>query len=348
MWTKERIFIMGSDASAFIKSFESINDNISEGYENIPRGLLQSCDKIKDGIKHKHDTFGFLSLKAIGLLCNLKSYPAKWRLRKTELYKRFEKDGRTSVSSAFDELVENGYIIQFKIRDGKKYDYVFYFNIVPFTEDQIKLIEEKENATIARSIKTKQSKRSKKPDNTNDSSGVDFQQPKKSSWDVDFVQPKMGSPKSTPNILNSQENTHEDITQKDLKDLDDDELKKDKVVDLMRNDMRLEKTYKLCLKYKVGFKDCINVIDKLAAVEFEYDFMMIDQQLKYMQEKLGNEEPINDFSQYFIGGLKIKSEQAHFKPRKREEKQLSKEDLDAFKKLSGNLLNSEDGINGRI
>ncbi|MCP3032339.1 hypothetical protein LF817_13405 [Halobacillus sp. A1] len=41
-----------------------------------------------------------LSLKTLGLLVNLLSYPTTWELHKTELYKRFIKDGQKSVSTA--------------------------------------------------------------------------------------------------------------------------------------------------------------------------------------------------------------------------------------------------------
>lgn len=77
-----------------------------------------------------------LSLKALGLLVNLLSYPPSWELHKTELYKRFIKDGQKSVASAWKDLVDNNYIIEFKYRKGKKYEYVYYLRKVPFTEEE--------------------------------------------------------------------------------------------------------------------------------------------------------------------------------------------------------------------
>src|SRR5699024_6487008 len=107
------------------------NYSKDKGFEIIPRGLLQ------------HEN---LSLQAIGLLCNLQSYPEDWNLHKTELYTRFKKNKKTSVSNAWDELVNENYIVQLRRRDGKKWNYIYYFNLEPFTEDQVKEIEDAEQA----------------------------------------------------------------------------------------------------------------------------------------------------------------------------------------------------------
>jgi hypothetical protein len=77
-----------------------------------------------------------ISLEALGLLVNLLSYPTKWELHKTELYKRFAMHGEKSVKSAWNSLVAASYIIEFKYRVGKKYEYVYYFRKVPFTAEE--------------------------------------------------------------------------------------------------------------------------------------------------------------------------------------------------------------------
>jgi hypothetical protein len=77
-----------------------------------------------------------ISLQALGLLVNLLSYPSTWELHKTELYKRFAKDGEKSVRSAWNDLEKANYIIEFKYRVGKKYEYVYYFRKVPFTAEE--------------------------------------------------------------------------------------------------------------------------------------------------------------------------------------------------------------------
>lgn len=77
-----------------------------------------------------------ISLEALGLLVNLLSYPTTWELHKTELYKRYAKHGERSVKSAWKSLEESNYIIEFKYRVGKKYEFVYYFRKVPFTVDE--------------------------------------------------------------------------------------------------------------------------------------------------------------------------------------------------------------------
>ncbi|MEL4030520.1 hypothetical protein NST89_18500 [Caldifermentibacillus hisashii] len=83
-----------------------------------------------------------ISLEALGLLVNLLSYPTTWELHKTELYKRFGKNKESSVRSAWNDLVKANYIIEFKYRVGKKWEYVYYFRKVPFTdEEKAKILE---------------------------------------------------------------------------------------------------------------------------------------------------------------------------------------------------------------
>ncbi|GAE93036.1 hypothetical protein JCM21714_2067 [Gracilibacillus boraciitolerans JCM 21714] len=139
-----------------------------KGFEIIPRGLLQ----------HPR-----LSLQAIGLLCNLQSYPETWNLNKTEVYTRFPKNKKTSVANAWEELVEEKYIIQLRRREGKKWDYIYYFNLTPpFTNVEVQELENKESAK-AMSFRFSEAQNEK---------------------------PKMGSTKSADNRINIKDNTHKD------------------------------------------------------------------------------------------------------------------------------------------
>jgi hypothetical protein len=96
---------------------------LRERYVQIPNATAQA-------VENK------ISLQALGLLVNLWSYPETWELHKTELYKRYLKNKKTSVSSAWDELVEANYIIEFKYRVGRNYKYEYIYNIEPLTEEQ--------------------------------------------------------------------------------------------------------------------------------------------------------------------------------------------------------------------
>lgn len=117
------------------------NINNVKPFESIPRELLQQCDKKRSNTNNKP-----LSLQAIGLLCNLQSYPEDWELHKTELYNRYEKNGRRQIQNAWNELVDANYIIQFKIYDGNKLDYYYYFSVNPITDEQIKELEDFHNS----------------------------------------------------------------------------------------------------------------------------------------------------------------------------------------------------------
>lgn len=93
-----------------------------------------------------------LSLQALGLIVNLWSYNTEeWELHKTELYKRYGKNKETSVKNAWKELIDSNYIIEYKFRVGKKWDYEYYYRIKPFTDEERKEIladAEKEHGQI--------------------------------------------------------------------------------------------------------------------------------------------------------------------------------------------------------
>lgn len=83
-----------------------------------------------------------ISLQSLGLLVNLLSYPSTWELHKTELYKRYGKNKEDSVKSAWNDLIAANYIIEFKYRSGKKWEYVYYFRKAPFSlEEKAKILD---------------------------------------------------------------------------------------------------------------------------------------------------------------------------------------------------------------
>ncbi|RIM90995.1 DnaD domain protein [Staphylococcus xylosus] len=184
----------------------SIIKNISneKPFEVIPRELLQSCDK-----KRKDTNNKALSLEAIGLLCNLQSYPEGWELHKTELYNRYEKNGKSKVMRIWDELVEAGYIIQFKIRSGNNYEYHYYFSVYGITEEQIKEKEEYHQAKVQNKFKL-DFRKSEVQKSEGNQDNLDF-----SNSEVQTGKSSLGSPKPEANIIHNQYNTHEDNTHED-------------------------------------------------------------------------------------------------------------------------------------
>lgn len=176
-----------------------------------------------------------ISLEALGLLVNLLSYPSTWELHKTEVYKRFAKNKRTSVKSAWNDLVEANYMIEFRYRSGRSYEYVYYYRKVPFTiEEKAEILNnaEKEYGEI---------------------------------WDVDFVQPKMGTPKSTgnqKNILNKK--TILNTNTINIDNIDDDKrissLENDETINLIISNFREETKEELSER---SFKAVVRkVVDK--------------------------------------------------------------------------------------
>lgn len=103
-----------------------------KGYEGISRDMLQDTEN--------------LGLGSIGLLAHLFSYPEDWRLRKTELYKRFKKAKRSRIQTIWNELVEENYIVQFRKRKGKKYEYTYHISTVRFSVEKIQQISKREHA----------------------------------------------------------------------------------------------------------------------------------------------------------------------------------------------------------
>lgn len=81
-----------------------------------------------------------IPLESKGLLLNLWSYPESFDVNKTELYKRFAYNKERSVKRAWKFLIDAGYMIEYKYRVGKKWEYEYIFNILPYTEEQRQII----------------------------------------------------------------------------------------------------------------------------------------------------------------------------------------------------------------
>ncbi len=148
----------------------------NKGHESLNRNMLQDVEN--------------LSPEAIGLLANLTSYPDNWTLRKTELYKRFKKAGKSKIQRIWDELVDEKYIVQMIRRNGKTYEYIYYHSQVRFSDDDIEEIVKFEQADLwdGSILKKKEPITQKdnevvneKPHDSNDAWGAENQQPKMSS-----------------------------------------------------------------------------------------------------------------------------------------------------------------------
>ncbi len=183
----------------------SIIKNISgeRPYEIIPRELLQQCDKNRNNAKSKP-----LSLQAIGLLCNLQSYPESWEIHKTELYNRYEKNGRRQIQNAWNELVDARYIVQFKVYEDNKLEYYYYFSTSEITDEQIEELEEYHSSEKSERFDLKP----KEATVQNEQYSNDAENPTVQSVQYNSYSTEVNSTKCTDNIIHNQYNTQQDIT----------------------------------------------------------------------------------------------------------------------------------------
>jgi hypothetical protein len=106
-----------------------VKDVEEKEYVQVPNATAKAVEE--------KDNDNPISLEALGLLVNLWSYDiTKWEVHKTELYQRFAKNKKTSVTNAWDELVKANYIIEFKYRVGRKWEYVYIYRIRPYSEEE--------------------------------------------------------------------------------------------------------------------------------------------------------------------------------------------------------------------
>ena len=185
------------------------NINSEKPFEVLPRELLQQCDKKRSNTENKP-----LSLQAIGLLCNLQSYPENWEIHKTELYNRYEKNGRRQIENAWNELVDAKYIVQFKVHNGNKLDYYYYFDVTPITNDQIKQLEEYHNSKSLERFDLKQ----KNPTVQSEQCSHDGISPTVQNEQFKMNSSEVNSSKRTDNIIHNQHNTHEHNTHNNKKE----------------------------------------------------------------------------------------------------------------------------------
>ncbi|SER47475.1 hypothetical protein SAMN05421767_15811 [Granulicatella balaenopterae] len=166
--------------------------NRNKGYESISRDFLQNNN---------------LSLQARGLLAYMISMPEDYVFHKTQLQNCFAKNKTKSVNNAWNELLEENYIVAFKKREGMKYNYKYFFDQVPFTKEDIENLILKMNEIGYELIGAKNKKKTE-PEKLRKFGEFLSNSPKNSIgktpevWGVPFEQSKMNSSKGTVNKLN--------------------------------------------------------------------------------------------------------------------------------------------------
>lgn len=108
-----------------------------KGYESLNRKFLQRND---------------LSLEARGLLAYMESMPDDYIFHKTNLYKCFAKNKKTSVERIWNELLDNHFIIAFSKGKAPKQEFEYLFTHEGFSEQEVEQISQEylsENWEIA-------------------------------------------------------------------------------------------------------------------------------------------------------------------------------------------------------
>lgn len=100
----------------------------NKGYESIPREFAQNES---------------LTYEARGMLISIASYPSNFKLYKCELYNRSKLNSRRKIDRAWEELIEQGYILQFRKRSGKNFFFSYLFSLERYeTNDLLEIFEE--------------------------------------------------------------------------------------------------------------------------------------------------------------------------------------------------------------
>ena len=226
-----------------------------------------------------------ISLEALGLLVNLWSYNLEtWEVHKTELYKRFAFNKETSVKKAWKELIAAGYMIEYKYRIGKKWEYEYIFNILPYTEEQIKIIWE------------------------------EGREEHEEIWGLDFQDLKMKSSKCSPQ---NQEISNTGLTQnKSTKE----KLKKENIKPIIDDDEKEPfEPNKIAFQYFVNEfnKNFPNHFDNDAYNKIweqmhlqrlsRFTYKEALNQAKYMNQRIAEGKlNLGDYAAYFVNGIKRK------------------------------------------
>ncbi|MDR0289079.1 MAG: hypothetical protein LBH78_03445 [Rickettsiales bacterium] len=99
----------------------------TKGYESISRDFLQRND---------------LSLEARGLIAYMQSMPENYIFHKTQLYKCFDKNRKTSIERIWNELLDAQFIISFSKGSGPRQKFDYIFSQEGFSKDEIQEINE--------------------------------------------------------------------------------------------------------------------------------------------------------------------------------------------------------------
>ena len=178
-------------------------------------------------------------------------------------------------------LIDAGYMIEYKYRDGKRWEYVYEFNILPFTEEQRQIIWQEATEEYGE------------------------------IWGLDFADLKMKTSNcgpQTPEISNtlSKQDLIKEILTKEKEIIDDDETGQFSVNDFAFREFvsRWEKTHP-----SIFDNDTYNAIyQKMHEFELSrFTYSEAKAQYLYMQKRTESGKlELGDYASYFVCGIKRK------------------------------------------
>lgn len=278
-----------------------------KGYESLPREMLQDNNM----------TWG-----ARGLLGNIESLPDNYRIHKVKLYDMCP-DKKKVTERYWNELVVNGYIIQFRKMSNRKSEYIYLFSSGKFTSEEV---EEKikEFSEIGFSLYLNKSQEEAFNKQSESKSVEPAEKSKVVKNEVPYVRneqvvekpyvpnehmEEIPSNKDSHHMFetNCSEGANIRFTNKGLDD--DDYLIY--INNISQND-KLKSISKYLIECGVELNDVIEIANEMTVDPRMANINLIRAQMEWCVDK-SHSDGIGNFHKYFIRGLKMRLENQKIK-----------------------------------
>lgn len=255
-----------------------------------------------------------LTFEAKGILAYVLSKPDTWTIRKQDMIKR-SKSGKTRIESAMLELMANGYLNWYRLRenDGTFGEWVYdVYERPEFNPEAEKFIEEGRKRIAERKDKNKSRNAKKLEINVLPDVELPSDMEKKSpkADNRSLVSPKVDNPPLDNPPLDNQPYSNKELRDIELRDI---ELKKNDEEEYIYRLRNENVVYDFIFNYlteKGLSEETANEVI-LSCDKNKLDVVTkkdVEKQYEHMIAKINNEEAIYDFSSYFVGGLMKKAE----------------------------------------
>lgn len=294
---------------------------ISKGFESISREMAQNYE---------------LSFQAVGLLTYLETLKDDAEIYKTSLYSQRKQNKRTMVENMWDELVQHGYMIQFKENTKSTYSYRYFFSSNGLTKETcLQIIESMEEINFRLYFSKKQlqilgienvevylrylkgeielpnndenSKNNK--DKAVDSKVKESQSQttvEKQQWRYNNVSTSVEKQQWSDPLLfhHSGETATIKLSTLDLEEEEEDLININKAPEILKND-KLKEIHDIFLECGFSEEDSMAILYEIQKDKRLMNDKLILEQLYFVIQK-SQEEPIYDLPKYYLNGLRKK------------------------------------------